>query len=42
MSFESGREPEPNTLFLDVPFMVVLEIVERVLGVLERTELAEE
>lgn len=42
VSFESGREPEPNTLFLGVPFIVVLEMVERVLGVLERTELAEE
>lgn len=42
VSFESGREAGFNNLFLGPPFVVVLEVVERVLGVLERTELAEE
>ena len=42
MSFESGRKPGLNTLFLGVPFVVVLEAVERVLLATERTEPAEE
>ena len=42
VSFESGREPGLNTLFLGVPFMVDLEAVESVLRATERTELAEE
>lgn len=42
VNFESGREPEPNTFFLGVPFVVVLEVVERVLEATERREAAEE
>ena len=41
MSFESGRKLGLKTLFLGVPFAVVLVAVERVLRA-ERTELAEE
>ena len=41
VSFESGRKLGLKTLFLGVPFVVVLEAVERVLRA-ERTELAEE
>lgn len=39
MSFESGRKLGLNTLFLGVPFVVVLEAVLRAT---ERIELAEE
>ena len=39
MSFESGRKLGLNTLFLGVPFVVVLDVVLRAT---ERTELAEE
>jgi hypothetical protein len=42
VSFESGRKLGFNTLFLGVPFVVVLEVVEIVLRATERTELAEE
>lgn len=35
VSFESGREVEFNTLFLGVPFVVILEAVERVLRATE-------
>jgi hypothetical protein len=42
VSFESGRELALNNLFLGVPFIVVLEVVESVLRATERTELAEE
>lgn len=42
MSFESGRKLGLNTLFLGVPFVVILEAVEKVLRGTERTELAEE
>jgi hypothetical protein len=42
VSFESGREPGLNILFLGVPFVVVLEEVVRVLRATERTELADE
>jgi len=42
VSFESGRKAGLNTLFLGVPFVVVLEVVERVLRATERTEPAEE
>ena len=42
MSFESGRKLGLSTLFLGMPFVVVLDVVERVLRARERTELAEE
>lgn len=42
VSFESGREPGLNTFLLGAPFVVILEVVERVLGATERTEAAEE
>jgi hypothetical protein len=42
VNFESGRKPGVNTFFLDVPFMVVLEVVDRVLVATERMEVAEE
>ena len=42
VSFESGRELGLKNLFLGVPFIVVLEVVESVLWATERTELAEE
>ena len=42
VSFESGREPGLNILFLGVPFVVVLETVERVLRAIEWMELAED
>lgn len=42
MSFESGRKLGLSTRLLGVPFVVVLEVVERVLRVRERTEPAEE
>jgi hypothetical protein len=42
VSFESGRKLGLKTLFLGVPFMVVLEVVESVLRATERTEPAEE
>ena len=42
LSLESGRKLGLNTLFLGVPFVVVLEAVERVLLATDRTEPAEE
>lgn len=42
VSFESGRKLGLNTLFLCAPFVVVLEVVEKVLRARERTEPAEE
>jgi len=42
VSFESGRKFGLSTLFLGVPFVVVLEVVLRVLRARERTEPAEE
>ena len=42
MSFESGRNVGPSNLFLGVPLVVVLDVVEKVLRAIERTEPAEE